>query len=148
HAGADRARRRVPSPMAQLTFPIVSAGLVVDSFINLEAAALLPLRSAGAGPAPIPATSLIDTGSDITAVALPILQQLGIPPIGQTVTQSLGGPIQVSLFRISFHILNAQNVSLPWFSHPSLLVMELVLGFPFDVLIGMDVLRGCKTLID
>jgi hypothetical protein len=81
-------------------------------------------------------------------VARAVLQQLGIPPLRQTVTQSLGGPIQVNLYRISFHVLDAQNVNLPWYSHPSLLVMELVAGFPFDVLIGMDVLRGCKTLID
>jgi hypothetical protein len=28
------------------------------------------------------------------------------------------------------------------------MVMELPVGFPVEVLIGMDVLRSCKTLID
>jgi hypothetical protein len=31
---------------------------------------------------------------------------------------------------------------------PDLLVMELPLGFPVDVLIGMDVLLGCRMLLD
>jgi hypothetical protein len=134
--------------MPQLTFPIVPAGLVVDVLVNLEAAVLLPLRSTGGGPAPIQGSGLIDTGSDISALALPILQRLGTAPVGQTVTHGIAGPIPVALYRASLHIFNAQNVTLPWQSHPTLVVMELAAGVPFDVLLGMDILRTCKTLID
>jgi Aspartyl protease len=134
--------------MVQLTFPIVSAGLVADVLVNLEAPLLLPLRSSGGGPAPIPAKALVDTGSDITAVALPILQQLMIPPIRQATTHSLGGPIPVNLYRVSLHIFDSQNVASQWLSEPSLVVMELVPGFPFDVLLGMDILLTCMMLLD
>ena len=75
--------------MAQLTFPIVRAGLVVDVMIDLEASVLVPLRSSGGGPSPVQGSALIDTGSDISAVALPILQQLGIPVLRPTSTQGI-----------------------------------------------------------
>jgi hypothetical protein len=31
---------------------------------------------------------------------------------------------------------------------PDLLVMELPAGLPFDALVGMDVVRTCRTLVD
>jgi hypothetical protein len=68
--------------MAQLTFPLVPAGLVADVLVNLEAALLVPLRASGGGPEPFQTRGLVDTASDLSAVALPILQQLGSPPVG------------------------------------------------------------------
>ncbi len=134
--------------MAQLAFPIVPAGLVVDVFVNLEAPVLMPLRSRGAGPSPVQGSGLLDTGSDITAVSLPILQQLGIPAIRQAATQSISGSVPVNLYRISLHILDVQKLSLPWLSQASLVVMELAPAFPFDVLIGLDILLTCKLHLD
>jgi hypothetical protein len=134
--------------MAALSFPIDPAGLLADVAVNLEASVLLPLRSSGGGSAPIQGRALIDTGSDITAVALPILQQLRIPPILQTVTQGIGGAHSVNLYRVSLHVLDARNVNLPWLSQPSLVVMDLPGSFPFDVLIGMDVLLTCKMVVE
>jgi len=134
--------------MAQLTFPIVRAGLVVDVMINLEASVLVPLRSNGGGPSPVPGKALIDTGSDISAVALPILQQLGVPVLRSTSTQGIGGSLPVNLYKFSLHILDVQNVGLPWLSQPSLVVMELASGVPFDALIGMDIIRTCKMIVD
>lgn len=134
--------------MAQLTFPIVPAGLAVDVLINLEAAILVPLRAGGGGPAPVPARGLIDTGSDISAVKLPILQQLGISVLRKARTQTIGGSVQVNLYRASLHIMDKQQPGLPWLSQLSLVVMELTPGFPFDVLIGMDILLTCKMLVD
>ncbi len=134
--------------MGQLSFPITSDGLVVDTLVNVEASILVPLRLAGAGAPPIAGRGLIDTASDITAVALPILQQLRTPVVGHTSTQGIGGPLHVNLYRVSLHILDSQNLGLPWLSEPSLLVMELRPGIPFDVLVGMDVLATCNTLIE
>lgn len=82
-----------------LTFPILPDGLVVDVLVNLEAAVLLPLRRSGTRPAPVQGRGLIDTGSDITAVSLPILQQLGVPSVLQTTTQGIGGSVAVNLYR-------------------------------------------------
>ncbi len=131
-----------------LTFPILPEGLVVDVLINLEAAVLLPLRLRGLGPAPVQGRALIDTGSDITAVSLPILQQLGVPSVLRTTTQSIGGAIAVNLYRVSLHIFDPRNVALPWLPQPTLLVMELAPSVPYDALIGMDILRTCKMLVD
>ncbi|MBY0522900.1 MAG: hypothetical protein K2R98_05860 [Gemmataceae bacterium] len=134
--------------MARLTFPIVRAGLVVDVMINLEASVLVPLRSSGGGPSPVPGRGLIDTGSDISAVGWPILQQLGIPVLRSTSTQGIGASLAVNLYEVSLHILDAQNVGLPWLSHPSLVVMELASVVPFDALIGMDIIQTCTMLVD
>lgn len=134
--------------MAHLNFPIVRAGLVVDVLVNLKAAVLVPMWSGGGGPSPIPGRGLIDTGSDISAVALPILQRLGIPSLQPVSTQTFAGSIQVKLSEVSLHVLDARNVGLPWFSQPSLVVMEMIPGFPFDAILGMDVLRTCNLHVD
>jgi hypothetical protein len=100
------------------------------------------------GPFANTGKGLIDTGSDITAVALPILQQLGAPAVRQAATQSVGGSVPVNLYRVSLHILDVQHLGLPWLSQASLVVMELAAGFPFDGLIGLDVLLTCKLHLD
>jgi Aspartyl protease len=135
--------------MAQLVFPITADGLCVDVRLNLDGAALHALHSAGQPlPNSIPATGLIDTGTDISAVAPSILQQLGVPVYGHASTLGVAGSIPVRLFQVTFFILDAGQHHLAWLAQPDLLVMELPSGLPVDVLIGMDVLRTCKTLID
>ncbi|HSQ55403.1 MAG TPA: hypothetical protein VLM40_06630 [Gemmata sp.] len=52
------------------------------------------------------------------------------------------------LFLVTLFILDAYQPNSPWLVRPDLVVMELPPGAPVDVLIGMDVLRSCKTLID
>jgi hypothetical protein len=134
--------------MAQLTFQVAPDGLVADVLVNLDASRLIPLRSSGPAASPASGKGLIDTGSDISAVSLPILHQLGIPAIQRTTTRDIGGNLQVNLYRVSLHVLDTQQIGLPWLSQPSLLVMELAPGFPFDAIIGMDVLLTCKLLLD
>lgn len=134
--------------MAHLTFPILNPGLVVDVLVNLKAAALMNLWSSGGSPPPITGRALIDTGSDISAVALPLLRQLQLLPLRSVSTHGVGGTVQVNLFEVSLHILDARNVHQPWLSQPSLVVMELAPGIPFDALIGMDVIRTCKLQVD
>src|SRR5437016_3263494 len=114
--------------MPHLVFPIVPDGLCVDVMVNLDAATLVPLRSRGVGPTPVQARGLVDTGSDITAVALPILQHLAVPVSQQTITQAVGGRVPVQLYRVSLHILDFGNPGGPWFSQPSILVMGLPAG--------------------
>jgi predicted aspartyl protease len=131
-----------------LTFPITSDGLVVDVLVNLEVGVLLPLWAQGRKPQPITGRALIDTGSDISAVSSAILRQLGVP-IFQTVnTQGIGGSVAVNLHYVGLHLYDSRVTSLPWIFHPTLLVMELPAGVPFDALIGMDVLHGCKLWVD
>jgi hypothetical protein len=123
--------------------------LWVNVLVNLDATVLRPLDAAGQPtPPPVAARGLIDTGSDLTAVSLPILQRLqavALPPVR---SHGLTGPVQTPTYSISLHILNAQDPFGPWFSHDTLRVMGLPLGPLFDVLIGMDVLLACKLLLD
>ena len=134
--------------MAQLTYSITRDGLVAGVLVNLEMPLLIPLRLSGRGPSPVVGSGLFDTGSDITGISLPILQGLGVFPVGQAITQSVSGSMPVRLYRVSLHLYDSGNASRVWMTHPSLIVMELDPAIPFDVLIGMDVLRTCRTLID
>jgi hypothetical protein len=134
--------------MAQLTFPIVPDGLLVDVFVNLEAPALVPLWAAGRPCAPAPGRGLIDTGSTGSGISVPIIQRLNLVPVLQGTSAGLWSTAGVNLYLVSLHVLDQQDVTLPWFSHASLMVMELPVDFAHDVLIGMDVLQSCKTLID
>ncbi len=136
--------------MPQLTFPIAAAELWVDVRVNLPAPMLASLQAGGlSAPPSIPARAEIDTGSDVTVIAPWILTQLGIPPQVTTAkTQSIAGSVSVRLFRVSLSILDASRPHLPWFVQPDLLVMELPVGFPVEVLIGMDVILGCRMLVD
>ncbi len=134
--------------MPQLTFPIVSDGLVVDVRVNLDASLLLPLHARGQAPSALSGKGMIDTGSNVSGVGPTILQQLGVQSIGTTSTVGIGGPHPVQLYRVSLHICDLQNLGLPWFTHPALVVMDLPPWVSCEALIGLDVLRTCKTTVD
>jgi hypothetical protein len=135
--------------MAQLTFPLAAAGWCVDVRVNLNTAILQTLRTTGrALPNSISARGLIDTGSDVSAVAPSILQRLAVPVHSQRSTQGIGGAISVRLFKVMLFILDAGQPHLPWLIHPDLIVMELPSAMPVEVLIGMDVLLQYKVLLD
>ena len=135
--------------MPQLTFPIISDGLVVDVVVNLEAAVLVPLRASGQLCPPIEAKGLIDTASNVSGVSPAIVRHLGLPPSGPpTTTTGIGGAFPVQLYRVSLHFRVARAPTLPMLTMPSLLAMELPPGPSCDVLIGMDVLSQCKLIVD
>ncbi len=134
--------------MPQLTFPIRPDGLVVDVLVNLDAAVLLPLRAAGQSRSPLVGKGVIDTGSNVSGVSSAFLKQLGGRSVGTSSTVGIGGSYPVQLYRVSLHICDLQNLGLSWFSHPSLVVMDLPPWVSCEVLIGMDILRNCKTIVD
>lgn len=123
--------------------------MTVDARVNFDGPTLAYLHGTGQlVPTSIEGKGLIDTGSDISAVSPSILQQLGVHVCGQTQTHAIGGMALVQLFKVSLFILDAAQPHLPWFTQTDLLVMELPTALPVDVLIGMDVLMTCKTLLD
>jgi hypothetical protein len=135
--------------VAQLTFPIVTDELLVDVRVNLPAPALaLLLASQQPAPASVLARAILDTGSNATGVATSIIQQFQLSPAHQSQTQGITGSASVQLYRVSLSIFDAAQSHLPWYIQPDLLVFELLPGSPVDVLIGMDVLLGCRTLVD
>jgi hypothetical protein len=135
--------------MSQLTFPITPAGLAVDVRLNLDAATLTALHAAGRpAPTSVAASGLIDTGSDITAVAPSILQRLAVPVHQHATTHGISGPVPVRLFLVTLFVLDSSHPQLPWLVCPDLVVMELPPGVPVELLIGLDVIRTCKMLVD
>jgi hypothetical protein len=136
--------------MPQLTFPIAPDGLAVDVYVNVDATILVPLRLSGApSPNPIKGRGFIDTGSDITVVSLPVLQQLGVGVGHAVTTHGISGPVPGNTYLVSLHILDAQRSPAgPWFSSPLLTVLGLALVAGVDVLVGLDVLRTCQLFVD
>jgi hypothetical protein len=134
--------------MPQLIFPVVNDEIVVDVLVNREASALLLLRASGQSCPPLAAKGMLDTGSTVSGRSSGLLHQVGGLSVGTSSTVGVGGSYPVQLYRVSLHICDAHNLTLPWFTHPSLLVMDLPPWVTCDVLIGMDVLLSCKTTID
>jgi len=135
--------------MAQLTFPIATAELLVDVRVNLDASSLLEIRSAGrSAPTSVAARAFLDTGSDVTVIAPDILTQLGLLPSYYTTTHGISGLIQVGIYRVSLNVLDPNQPHILGFMQPDLLVMEMPSPLPVDVIIGMDVLLGCRMLLD
>jgi hypothetical protein len=137
--------------MAQLAFPVTAAGLAVPVWIGLNGQATAALIASGTPiTRPVGAQGLLDTATDLTAISPRILQQLAIPVVATTSTHTAAGPVQVRLYRVSLGITDpGQPAGAPWLTLPDLLVTELAVSLPdAEVLIGMDILLGCKLILD
>ncbi len=67
--------------MDQLSFAVSAAGLVVPVWVGPDALTLADQAMTGKPiESPLPGLGLLDTGTDITAVAGTILKRLGLPP--------------------------------------------------------------------
>jgi hypothetical protein len=136
--------------MAQLTFSVSPAGLAVPVWIGLSGTVTTALYGAGRPISPpVQARGLLDTGSDITAVASWLLQRLAVPVATVTATHTVAGPVKVNLYEVSLGINDPSQPGNPWLTEPDLLVMELATVLPdVDVLVGLDVLLRNKLLLD
>lgn len=137
--------------MAHLSFAVTSTGLTVPVWIGLTHQAMKDLIAAGKQiPAPVGAKGLLDTGTNVTAVAPWILQQLAVPVTTRSSTHTAGGQVPVNLYRVSVGITDpAQPAGSPWLTHSDMLVIELATPLPdVDILIGLDILLTCKLHLD
>lgn len=136
--------------MPSLTFPVTPDGLAVPVWIGLSGKAMVSLRAAGqAIPAPLMARGLLDTGSTVTAIAKWVFQGLSIPVAGTGMTQTAAGPVAVNLYEVSLGITDPNLPGAPMLTCPDLLASELAAGLPdVDVLVGLDVLLGCRLTLD
>ena len=74
---------------------------------------------------------------------------LGVAPIGQGSTQTAGGLAAVDLYEVSLSIPPPGRAPGPMLTRLKLLVMEMPSPIPgVDVLISLDILLDCKTLLD
>jgi hypothetical protein len=135
--------------MAQLVFPVLPDGLLVDVMVGLHGAALAAQVAAGAVTPPVAARGEIDTGSNITAVSPAVLRALGVPLLYQRSTRTAAGLVTVDVFKVSVGVRNAATPAVPELIEPDLHVMELPAALPqIDVLIGLDFLLGCRFALD
>jgi hypothetical protein len=136
--------------MPQLTFQVTAAGLAAPVWIGLDGKTSTALIAAGQAIAPpVQARGLLDTGSDVTAVAPWVLQRLALRPSAKTVTHTASGPTMVNVYEISLGITDPNQSGGPWMTLTNLLVTELAAPLAdADVLVGLDVLLQCRLLLD
>jgi hypothetical protein len=136
--------------MPQLTFPVSKAGLIVPVWIGLDGKTTSALLAAGQPiPAPVQARGLVDTGSDLTAVAPWILGQLAVPVAASASTHTAAGQVSVNLYEVSVSITDPAQTGAPMLTHPGVRVSELAVSLPdADVLIGLNVLFEGRLLLD
>jgi hypothetical protein len=137
--------------MARLVFPVLADGLLVDVLIGLRAASMATQLAAGQPiTAPVRARGAIDTGTDITIVSAAIPRRLGVPASIQGSTQTVAGPLSAPLFRLSVGVTDFRIPHAPELVEADLLVMGLVTTLPqqIEVLVGLDVLLGCRFVLD
>jgi hypothetical protein len=136
--------------MPQLAFPVTVAGLALPVMVGIDGKTSSALFAAGKSiAAPIQARGLLDTGSDITAIASWVLQKLALPIVAKTVTSTAAGQINVNLYEVSLSITNPIQPNSPWLTLANLQVTELkaVLA-DADVLIGLDVILQYRMIVD
>lgn len=137
--------------MPHFTFPTSPEGHVLDVAIWLTATDQQALQAAGwpLPPPPLRARALLDTGSDMTAVATHHLQQLGVGPLISAHSQTAGGTVGVDLYRVRLTILHPMIGAVPLIVCPEWLVMEFLHPPPsLDVLLGRDFADLCLLVLD
>ena len=136
--------------MPKLVFPVLPDGLLVDVVIGLDGDRIADQIAAGQPVTPPLFTrGEVDTGTNITAVSAAILRRLGVSAHYQTTTLTVAGQLAVDVFAVSLGILNLGDPAGPQLVETKLPVMELTAALPqIEVLIGLDVLLGCRFLLD
>ncbi len=134
--------------MPQLSFPFDLNGMIVDVMIAPGANDLAALAAAGEPwPTPRSGKGLIDTGTNVSGVSLRILDELGILPLDELKTLGIGGEVDVGYYEVSLTILNRTNGSQIEYSPPDVKVIGIDIP-EIDALIGLDVLIGCRMMLD
>jgi hypothetical protein len=134
----------------RLEFPLLPDGLIVDAVVGVDRPTTKAQIVAGQPiTRPVSARGEVDTGTNMTAVSAAILRQLGVPALYRTTTQTTAGQLAVDVFEVSVGIRNQADPTGTELVEPQLLVMELTRTLPnVEVLIGLDILRGCRFLLE
>ncbi len=136
--------------MPHLTLARCPDGWVVPVVVGVNGQTTAALISAGRSvPPPRSILALLDTGTDITGVAAPILSRLGLGPIRQHSTQTVSGPLSIQLFEVSLSLPTAAPPRVPLLVVDQLLVMGLTAPPPgIDALLGRDVSDQLLLILD
>jgi hypothetical protein len=136
--------------MPHQTFPLSREGMIVAAVVGLNGVDTASLVQHGRPiPRPIQVRSLLDSGTDVTAVAARVFQQLGLGSLISGFSQTTSGLVSVNLYRVSLTISCSPGLAGPIVTLTDLLVSELTTALPnIDALIGMDVLRESLLVLD
>jgi hypothetical protein len=125
--------------------------LTINVTIGLNGPTTAALHAAGQTVAtPLMVRALLDTGSDVTCVASRVLRHLGLTPTEQRPAETVAGAAVVNLYDVNFSTVVTDRKRGPLLLLPRLRVMEMASALPGDieVLIGLDVLAQCLTILD
>ncbi len=106
--------------MPYLNYTTSPDGPILEAVIGVDGASTVDLLQADAPvPLPIRARSLLDRGSDLTAVDPHILQALGAVLLRAASTVTAAGPVPVNLFKMSLSISGPSGAADPcWSGRP------------------------------
>jgi predicted aspartyl protease len=135
--------------MPHFTFPLNADGMIVQAMFGLNGPDTATLvKTQQPVPRPVLVRSLLDSGSDATAIAPRAIQHLGLVPIVPAFSQTAGGMVPVNLYRVSLSISGVSGAAAVVVL-PDLLASELTVSLPnIEALIGMNVLRECLLVLD
>jgi hypothetical protein len=134
--------------MPQLSFPFDRNGMMVDVLLSCGGDRLKQLLDQNAPvPAPVWARGMIDTGTNVSAVSLTLLRQLGIEGGKEVKSEGIGGEFVTRSYEVSLTIADKAAPAGPTYSPPDVSVIHLDAA-GVDVLIGLDLLMACRLVID
>jgi hypothetical protein len=134
--------------MPQMSFPFDRNGMMVDVLLSCGGDRLKQLLEQNTPiPAPVWARGMIDTGTNVSAVSLTLLRQLGIEGGKEVKSEGIGGEFVTRSYEISLTIADKTAPAGPTYSPPHVSVMHLDAA-GVDVLIGLDLLMACRLVID
>jgi hypothetical protein len=114
---------------------LVAVGPVVELYVGPSHSLAQALAKKGkSAPSPVQVLAMIDTGSSGTVLAPPVVQRLGIHPVGvaQRMTPSTKTAVPVNQYHVGLSFPNQVAV-------PDVLAIEAPLGGqPVQCLIGLD----------
>ncbi len=136
--------------MPHLNFATSPDGPALEVLIGADGDRATALHGRGAViPRPERARALVDTGSDVTAIAPRVLQALGAVRFRSARTHTAAGVVNVKLFKVSLSMSGPKGIAGPMFVRSTLVVTELGVALPnIEVLIGRDILAECLFLLD
>jgi len=94
-------------------------------------------------PQPITEVALIDTGATISAVHAPLIQQLGVAPVGVAKTGTAGGQHQQNLYPLRIGLTELTET----IDYNQVLGADLS-GTGFIALLGRDLLQNMILIYD
>ena len=134
--------------MPQLSFPFDRNGVIVDVLLSCGGDRLKRLLARNDPiPAPIWARGMIDTGTNVSAVSLSLLRQLGIEKGEEVKSEGVAGEFVTHYYEVSLTIAVKAAPSGAVYSPPNVSVIHLD-AVGVDVLIGLDLLMSCRLVLD